>query len=66
MYFPELDTGAITGSDAGGKSTKTAENVVPEFGKASYPSKKSFTKHLIEQSYDYSFTDSDATTKKLK
>ena len=38
------DTGAITGSDAGGKSTKTAENVVPESGKASYPSKTSFTK----------------------
>ena len=32
------DTGAITGSDAGGDTTKTAESVVPESGDWSYPS----------------------------
>ena len=38
------DTGAITGSDAGGNTTKTATSVVPESGAASYPSSTTFTK----------------------
>lgn len=37
------DTGAITGSDAGGGSTKTATSIVPESGSWKYPSKTSFT-----------------------
>ena len=38
------DTGAITGYDAGGSKVKTAESIVPESGKAKYPSGTSFTK----------------------
>ena len=38
------DTGAITGSDAGGSTTKTSESIVPESGTASYPTGTSFTK----------------------
>ena len=38
------DTGAITGSDAKGGSTKTASSVVPESGSWSYPTSTSFTK----------------------
>lgn len=37
------DTGAITGSDAGGSVTKTAESVVPESGDWTYPPASSFT-----------------------
>ena len=37
------DTGAITGSDAGGSVTKTAESVVPESGDWTYPASSSFT-----------------------
>lgn len=37
------DTGAITGSDAGSGSTKTAESVVPESGEWTYPDASSFT-----------------------
>lgn len=37
------DTGAITGSDAGGGSTKTAESIVPESGSITYPSSNTFT-----------------------
>lgn len=36
------DTGAITGSDAGGGSTKTPESVIQESGSWKYPSKTSF------------------------
>ena len=38
------DTGAITGSDAGGSTVKTATSVVPESGSLAYPSGTSFTK----------------------
>ncbi len=38
------DTGAITGSEAGGSVIKTAESVVPESGSLAYPSGTSFTK----------------------
>ncbi|MBQ7197647.1 MAG: hypothetical protein IJS29_00125, partial [Selenomonadaceae bacterium] len=38
------DTGAITGSDAGGSTTKTSESIVPESGTATYPTGTSFTK----------------------
>ena len=37
------DTGAITGSDAGGGTTKTAESIVPESGSWTYPSSGTFT-----------------------
>ena len=37
------DTGAISGSDAGGGSTKTAESVITESGSISYPPSNSFT-----------------------
>ena len=36
------DTGAITGSDAGTSTTKTAESIVPESGDLEYPSDTSF------------------------
>ena len=42
------DTGAITGSDAGGSKAKTAESIVPESGAASYPSGTSFTKRGLK------------------
>jgi hypothetical protein len=43
--FDTADTGAITGSDAGGRIVKTAESVVPEIeGETSvYPPSNSFT-----------------------
>ena len=44
IILDNSDTGAITGSDAGGSSTKTAENVVPESGSLSYPTSTTFTK----------------------
>ena len=98
IIIGNYDTGAITGSDSGGKTAKTAESIVPESGKAKYPSGTSFTKRglkviipkkdnlttaqqtviqglyswwidgalkLIEESYGYSFKDSDATVKKI-
>lgn len=37
------DTGAITGSDAGGASTKTAESIVPENSDVSYPTTRTTT-----------------------
>ena len=37
------DTGAISGSDAGGSVTKTAESIVPETGSWTYPSSGTFT-----------------------
>lgn len=37
------DTGAITGSDAGGSVTKTADSIVPESGEWTYPNSSSFT-----------------------
>ena len=42
------DTGAITGSDAGGKTVKTSESIVPESGAASYPSSTTFTKRGLK------------------
>ncbi len=37
------DTGAITGSDAGTSTVKTADSVVPETGDITYPSSNEFT-----------------------
>ena len=37
------DTGAITGLDAGGSTSKNAEDIVPETGTPSYPDGTSFT-----------------------
>ena len=37
------DVGAITGSDAGGSTTKTIDSIVPESGDASYPDSTTFT-----------------------
>lgn len=42
IVLSNSDTGAITGSDAGGSTTKTASSVVPESGSWKYPSKTSF------------------------
>ena len=44
IILDNTDTGAITGSDAGGDTIKTAESIVPESGNASYPSGTTFTK----------------------
>ena len=43
IILDNSDTGAISGSDAGGGSTKTAESIVPESGSWSYPTSTSFT-----------------------
>ena len=43
IILDNSDTGAITGSDAGGSVTKTAESVVPESGDWTYPPSSSFT-----------------------
>ena len=45
IFLNNEDTGAITGFDAGGFEIKNAEDIVPEEGKAVYPTKKSFTKN---------------------
>ena len=37
------DTGAISGSDAGSGTVKTAESIVPETGNITYPSSNEFT-----------------------
>ena len=37
------DTGAITGSDAGGSTVKNAEDIVPESGSSTYPPSNTFT-----------------------
>lgn len=42
IVLDNTDTGAITGLDAGGGSTKTAESIVPENGSWSYPTSTSF------------------------
>ena len=42
IILDNTDTGAITGLDAGGGSTKTAESIVPENGSWSYPTSTSF------------------------
>lgn len=43
IILDNSDTGAITGSDAGGGSTKTAESIVPESGSWTYPTSTTFT-----------------------
>lgn len=98
INLSNTDTGAITGSDAGGGSTKTAQSIVPESGSWKYPSKTSFkiqgltvtvpkksilnsskkyivgalytwwiknSLTLIKNSFGLSFTDSDASVKKI-
>ena len=50
------DTGAITGSDAGGKTTKTAESIVPETAKAKELTNaeyNSFTKNGLTVNIEY-------------
>lgn len=98
IILDNADTGAITGSDAGGATTKTAQSVVPETGGSnSYPPSETFTikgltvtvpekstltesqqnivrllynhwieksLELIEESFSYSFNDSDVSVKK--
>ena len=44
IILDNSDTGAITGSDVGGSTSKNAEDIVPETGTAVYPSGTSFTK----------------------
>ena len=43
IILENIDTGAITGSDAGGGEIKTAESIVPESGSITYPSSNTFT-----------------------
>ena len=58
------DTSAITGSDAGGKATKTAESIVPETAKAVSLTKaqyNSFTKNGLKVNVTYNeVSDTDA------
>ncbi len=54
------DTGAITGSDAGGKTTKTAESIVPETAKAvklTDAEYNSFTKNGLTVNVTYAEKD---------
>ncbi|MBR6888268.1 MAG: hypothetical protein IKN16_07450 [Selenomonadaceae bacterium] len=54
------DTGAITGSDAGGKTTKTAESIVPESAKAvklTDAEYNSFTKNGLTVNVTYAEKD---------
>ncbi|MBE8949193.1 MAG: hypothetical protein SR3Q1_01130 [Quinella sp. 3Q1] len=56
------DTGAITGSDAGGDTVKTAESIVPETAAAKNPTSaeyKSFTKGGVTFNIDYDEVDDD-------
>ena len=43
IVLDNSDTGAISGSDAGGGSTKTAESIVPESGSVTYPTSNTFS-----------------------
>ena len=43
IILDNTDTGAISGLDAGGGSTKTADSIVPENGAWTYPTSTSFT-----------------------
>ena len=43
INLSNADTGSITGSDAGGNTTKTAESIVEEFGSVIYPTGTSAT-----------------------
>lgn len=99
INLSNTDTGAITGSDAGGTKIKTAESVVPESGKldtsftgTSFTTKRGLTFRLektnlsttekfiwraiktwwaeeslklIENSFGYSFKDTDAAPKEI-
>ena len=58
------DTGAITGSDAGNSTAKTAESVVPESGKLKNFTGKSFTKNGLTFTLDESFTNLSAKENK--
>ena len=42
IILDNTDTGAISGSDAGGKVTKTATDILPSTGEAQYPEGSSF------------------------
>ncbi len=55
------DTGAITGSDAGGSTTKTEESVVPESGSLKTYKKTSFTKKGLTVNLGDGKTYSDLT-----
>ena len=48
IILDNSDTGAISGSDAGSDTTKTAESVVPETGSISYPSGTTFSTHGLK------------------
>lgn len=96
INLSNTDTGAITGSDAGGSKVKNYSSVVPESGSIKTFTGTSFSKNglkvnvplassddeqriinglytwwiekaldLIEESYSYSFNDSDATVKEI-
>lgn len=43
IILDNSDTGAITGSDAGGETTKTAEKIVPESSSVIYPTSNTFS-----------------------
>ncbi len=43
IVLDNSDTGAITGSDAGGETTKTAEKIVPESSSVIYPTSNTFS-----------------------
>ena len=57
------DTGAITGSDAGGDTEKTAKSVVPETGSLSAYKKKSFTTDGLTFTLDKKFSSLTADQK---
>ena len=63
------DTGAITGSDAGGSTTKTAESIVPETATAKSLTSaeyKSFTKNGLKVNITYDTDEDDDSSFKKK
>ena len=62
------DTGAITGSDAGSKTTKTAESIVPESSAAKVLTDdeyNSFTKNGLKVNIIYAGSDADKAKQRL-
>ena len=67
VRITNTDTGAITGSDAGGSTTKTAESIVPEDSTAKSLTSaeyKSFTKNGLKVNITYDTYEDDSSFKK--
>ena len=63
INLDNTDTGAITGSDAGGKTAKTAESIVPESGSLKNFSGQSFTVNGLTFKLEKNFSNLSAKEK---